>query len=175
MKNLIAILFCFVISTTSFSQNKIISDFYDQYNQLENVSDVELRGWVLKMASHFENEEEGTRILENISFLRVLIMEEGNLVKPGELKGLISDLRKDQFDELMQIRSEGSIVDIYIREDGEEITDVFAVINDPNESFLMISLEGKLKFSDLNKLDIDIDGMEHFEKIPEKKKDVPRA
>ena len=172
---LLPALLCLCFSSSLFAQNKTVENFYDHYNQLENVTDVKLQGWLLKMAAEFSDEEEATRILQNISFLRVLVMSEGNLVKPQDLKTFIRDLKKDAFENLMQIRNEGARVEILIREDGDTITDVVALINSDEESFILLSLEGRIRFSDLNNLHIDVEGLEHFKKIPEKRSDIPRA
>ncbi len=130
---------------------------------------------MLEMAAEYTDEAEASRILQDISFLRVLVMSEGNLVAPQDLKGFVRDLKKETYSELMQMRSKGTKVEIYIREKGETITDIVAMINEPGENFILLSLEGKIRFSDLNNLHIDVDGMEHFEKIPEDRKDIPRA
>lgn len=163
------------LSVHAYSQNKIISDFYDLYQEKENVTDVKLQGWLLELASEFTDEEEKNRIMKDLTYLRVMIMSEGNLVEKEELKGFIRKVKKDNFAELMQIKSEGTLVDVYVREEGDVITDVLALINDPGEAFILLSVEGKLKFSDLNNLHINVEGMEHLKEIPEERKDIPRA
>lgn len=174
MKNLTIVLFLFM-SFFGFGQNEIIGDFYDQYKEVEEVTDVKLQGWLLKLASEFSDEKEEERVLNNISFLRILLMSEGNVVAPKSLKQLIKDVKKDNFEQLIQIRNEGSLVDVYIREKDDHITDVLALINDPDDAFILLSVEGHLKFSDLNNLHINVEGIDHLKKIPETREEVPRA
>ncbi|MCO6479470.1 MAG: DUF4252 domain-containing protein [Phaeodactylibacter sp.] len=157
------------------AQPKPIADFYEKYKQYENVTDVKLQGWLLEIASNFaEGDEQAKELLSKITYLRVLVMEDGNLVSPAEYKSLLKEIRQNSFEELLRIREGDENIGFYIRENGEAITDVLLLVNGEDE-FVLLSLEGLLKFSDLNDLNIDIDGAEHFERLPEKKGDVPRA
>ena len=158
----------------AFAQPKPIAQFYEKYKQRENVTDVKLQGWLLEIATNFADDEQAQKLLDKITYLRVLVMEEGNLVSPGEYKSLLKDIRQSSFEELLKIREGQQDIGFYIREKGDTITDVLLLVNGQDE-FVLLSLEGLFKFSDLNDLNIDIDGAEHFEKLPEKKGDVPRA
>ena len=174
MKNILSALFLF-FSISLFAQNQVVQDFYDKYNELENVDEVKLQGWLLKLAAEYADETEEEKMLEKISFIRVMIMSEGNLVKPKDLKAFIKDIQKENFSELMQIRDGGALVNVFIREEGKEITDVLALINDKEDAFILLSLEGRIQFSDLNNLNINVSGMDHLKKIPENRKSIPRA
>jgi hypothetical protein len=99
------------------------------------------------------------------------------MVNPAEYQRLVKAVRRDRFEDLMSIKDEDDNIQIMIREKGETVTDVLVLING-DDHFTLLSLEGKLKFSDLNNLHIDIDGAEHFEKVPERKtepRSTPRA
>ncbi len=174
MKNILSFLFLF-FSISLFAQNQVIQDFYDKYNDLENVNEVKLQGWLLELAAEYADKTEEEKMLKKISFLRVMIMSEGNLVQPAELKRFIKDIQQEDFAELIQIRDGAAVVNVFIREEGKDITDVLAVINDQEDGFILLSLEGHIQFSDLNNLNINVSGMDHLKKIPENRKEIPRA
>lgn len=174
MKNTILALFLIGLPLIGMSQTPVIKSFYDKYKNMDKVQDVQLQGWLLELASTFTDEESAGNLLKKITQLRVLIMDEGNLVSPQEYKSLLKEVKKSQFEELIQIKDGDQKIEFLIREKGETITDVLVVINGLDD-FVMLSLEGKLKFSDLNDLNIEIEGAEHFQKLPEAKKDLPRA
>lgn len=174
MKNTILALFLIGLPLIGMSQTPVIKSFYDKYKNMDKVQDVQLQGWLLELASTFTDEESAGNLLKKITQLRVLIMDEGNLVSQQEYKSLLKEVKKSQFEELIQIKDGDQKIEFLIREKGETITDVLVVINGPDD-FVMLSLEGKLKFSDLNDLNIEIEGAEHFQKLPEAKKDLPRA
>lgn len=162
------------VASLSFAQTKAIANFYDKYKNMEDVTDLKLRGWVLKLASSFSDEAEEAQLLRKISQLRILTMENGNLVSQSEYKNLIKNIKQEAFEELFQVRDEGQTIEFLIREKGDTITDVLMLVSGDDE-FIMLSLEGALKFSDLNDLNIEVEGSEHFKKIPDSKKDIPKA
>jgi hypothetical protein len=174
MKNIIAFIALTVFPCLLFSQTKAINKFYNKYKKLENVTDIKLQGWVLKLASNFADEEEAEQMLKKITHLRVLVMEDGNLVSKQEYRQLKNDVKKNSFEELFKIKEGLTEIEFMIREDKESITDVLVLVNGDDE-FVLLSLEGKLKFSDLNNLNLEIEGADHFKKIPEDKADIPRA
>jgi len=157
-----------------FGQSKSVKQFYNKYANYENVSDVTLQGWVLKMASNFADDETAERMLEKITKLRVLTMANGNLVQPADYRKLMREVRSDNFEDLIEIQSGTEKINMLIREDGETITDVVLFVNDA-DNFLLLSLEGALRFEDLQNINIDVDGSEHFKKIPKKRSELPRA
>lgn len=175
MKNLIlTILLSTLFIANSFGQVKPIADFYKKYQKLDQVHDIKIQGWLLKMAASFSDEDATKTLLKKITYLRALIMDDGNLVSNAEQQGLIKSLKKSAFEPLMEIRDGNDLVNIMIRENGEYITDALILVHG-DDDFILLSIEGKLKFSDLNDLQFEIDGTEHFKKVPEQKSDVPRA
>ena len=158
----------------NFGQAKPIINFYNKYKNQENVKDISIQGWLIKLASQFSDSESGEQLLKKITKIRVLVMDEGNLVTPSEHKSLLNAIKSSNFEQLMQMRDKDQHIDFYLREKGETITDVAVIVQSP-DNFVLLSLEGLLKFSDLKKLNLDIEGGKHFEKIPEKRSEIPRA
>jgi len=156
------------------AQSKPILQFYDQYQGLDNVSDIKLQGWVLRLASRFADEEQGEKLLQKITQLRVMTMEDGNLVTPRDYQRLLRDVKRDAFEELIKVKDKGQHIDLLIREKEKTITDVLLMIHEA-DGFILLSLEGALQFSDLNDIDIEVEGIDQFKKLPERKSDVPQA
>jgi Domain of unknown function (DUF4252) len=154
------------------AQSENIETFYKRYAKSENATNVTIKGWLLDVATQFTEDVESRKVLSKITQLRVLLMEEGNPVSNTEYLQFKKDIRKDDFEELLQIRDEGSQVDFFIREEGDHITNVLMLVNEA-DGFVLLSLEGLLKLEDLKNIKIDAEGGEHFEKI--KRKEVPRA
>ncbi len=155
------------------AQTESITNFWNKYNDHENATEINITGGFMKFIASFSDDEEAD-IAKKITALRVLVMDDGNIVAPTDFKKLVKDVKRDAFEELMTVRDGSTTVDFMIREKGDAITDVLILVND-EEDFVLLSLECMLKFSDLNKLDIEVEGGDFFKKIPEKKKDIPRA
>lgn len=174
MKNIIVFIVLCLSPLFLKAQNGNVKAFYDKYMGYENVTNVSLQGWVLKMAADFADEETGEQLLKKITKLRVMVMDDQNLVSKNDYQNLVKGIKKDRFEKLMEIKDGGERIDFFIQEDGDEISNLLMLINGADE-FILVSLEGNLKFSDLKELNFEIDGGNHFKKIPKKKKDVPRA
>lgn len=156
------------------SQTHFISEFYDQYKDQEQVSHIDIQGWLLKLSIDAEAAEGAEKILDKITQLRILTMDDGNLVTPDDYKKLLKNMRKGGFEELFRVREGQEDIGLYIREENKKVTNVLLTVHG-KDNFVLLSLEGLLKFSDLNDLHLDIEGMEHFERLPEKKADIPRV
>ena len=155
-----------------FSQNNTIEKIYSKYKGYENTTTLTFGGGLIKLAASFE-EEEDLKILEKISQVRLLMVDE-NLVTPKDYKVIMKDLKKDAFEDLMQINAEGTKVDILVREKGSRISDVIMLVNDEGD-FIMISIEGDFEYSDLNDINLNFDGGNYLKKLPENRKSIPRA
>ncbi len=167
-----AALMC-VTSLTN-AQDKAIVNFYDKYKNMENATNLNLRGGALKLASSLSDDAEEAKLLRKVTQLCILTVENGKLVSTSEYRKLISDLQRDPFEDLFAVRENGQYFQFLIREKEGTVTDVLVLVSSEVE-FMMLSLEGALKFSDLKDLNIEVNGSEHFKKIPDNKKDVPKA
>jgi hypothetical protein len=171
MKNLI--LFTLILAPFFLNaQIQSIENFYNKYMEHEKATQINLKGWLLQMASDEEEGEEAEdNIFDKIEQLRILVMEDGNAVSQSDYKKLMKDVQKDNFEQLMKVQDEGTQVDILLREEGGKITNVLLVVFEEDE-FVLLSLEGLFDYDDLPELNLDMNGANHLKKIP--KKD-PRA
>lgn len=164
-----------LVSTLSVqAQSQSIEKFFDKYMEYENVTDITLKGWVLKVASNFTDSKSGKRVLRKISKVRVLTVDERDLVSGRDIRQLINKVRAQQFEDLMEISDKENKVNFLIRETNNRITDVLLLAKS-EDSFVMLSLEGLFNFEDLQDLELDIQGGEHFKKLPKDKSKVPQA
>lgn len=156
------------LPTITFAQSKAIESFYNKYKGQEDISKVELKGWVLRLAAKFTDEDDAGELVRKVTKLRLLNMENGNLVSRSELGHLVKAVQADHFEDLMQIREDGDDIRIMIREQGDAVTDILVLISG-EDGFTLLSLEGKMRFKDIQNLTIDVDGGEHLEKVPAKR------
>jgi len=166
---------CLLFLTQASAQDPVIRQFYNKYKHMDQVENIQLGGWVLKLAAQFADENDEVKpFARHISRLRVMTMEEGNLVSKSEYNTLVRKLRNQQFEDLFNARDGGELVQLLIREDGDRITDVLLLVSGA-DSFTMVSLEGALRFKDLRELNIDIEGGDHFKSLPADRDDISKA
>ena len=156
-----------------FSQTNAIQNFYSKYKDHEEITALSLSGSLIQFAASFADDEGSQKVMDKVTHLKLLVSD-SNLVSKKDYLSFSKSLKKDAFEDLMQIKDQGSNIDIMIREQGDKITDVILLVEDHGD-FVMISLEGDFKYSDLNDLDLKFEGSEHLKKLPEKRKDIPRA
>ena len=154
-----------------FAQTESVKSFYDKYTNDVKASDYTIQGWLLKMASEFSDDAEAGKVLEKITQLRILVMEDGHPITSHEYKDFLRVLNKDDFEELIKVKDKDCNVDFFIREQGESITNVLMMVHE-KDGFVLLSLEGMLNLADLKNIHLDLEGTEHFEKVVKK---VPRA
>lgn len=174
MKYLLIFVAAFLATLSAGAQSGSVLHFYDKYKNMENVRDVRLQGWVLQLASRFSDEEAGAKLLRKISHLRVLIMDNGNLVTPRDYSRLIKGLKSEAFEELFDAKDGHEQINCHIREKGGSVTDVLIAVSSA-DSFILLSLEGRFQLRELRDLNFDIEGAEHFKKLPENRKTIPQA
>lgn len=159
------------LSSSLSAQSQAILHFYQQFKGYDNATRLSLKGVVLRIASGFTDDKDARRLLRKVSHLRLLVIEEDNPVSAEDYTQLLRGIESDSFEQLLQVREGNQRIEFYLRENGDTITDVLMLLRDEGE-FILLNLEGKLKFSDLNDLQIDVDGAQHLGKLPEKR---PRA
>lgn len=168
MRNVLLYSLLIFLPAMAAGQSRYITKFYDHYKSQEEVTNLNLHGFVVRLAGNFVDDQDAKKVLRKVSHLRLLLMEDANLVHPQEYTSLVKGIKSDRFEELMIIREGSQRIEFFLRESGDTITDVLMLLRGEDE-FLLLSLEGAFNFSDLNDLRIDINGGEHFSKLPDRK------
>ena len=172
MKNSLFLLLFLCLGLMVNGQSRGIEKFYQKYKDFDQVENLELHRDMLKIT--ISGEDKKGDWIERVSHLRLMLVGEKNLVKKQDYRQLVKALKREHFDELMQIQHEGSTVDIYLREKGKTITDVIVMARG-EDGFVLFSLEGLFQFKDLNDMNLNIEGAEHLKKLPDDRKHLPRA
>lgn len=146
----------------------------DRYAGVDNFNEVSIQGSFLNFAVSQSENEEDKKTLQKISKIRAIWSNDFNPVSYRDLNQLRKELRRDHFEDLVTIQEGSANVNFLIRENGNTITDVTLIVDDEDQ-FLLINLEGKLKFKDLGDINLDIEGMDHFKNLPKDRSKLKRA
>jgi hypothetical protein len=161
--------FLLVLPMILSAQGSPIRHFVDEHSQGEGVDHISLQGNLLQL-SH-SGEDDVYLKIEKVHFLST---DQAHPIPAGSVSRLIRDLTDFRFEELIQWQEGRDRGRILIREKERLISDVLLLLHGKNE-FLLLHLEGQFDFEDLNDLDLDIDGAPHFQRLPERRAQVPRA
>ncbi|MCB0625300.1 MAG: DUF4252 domain-containing protein [Saprospiraceae bacterium] len=134
------------------AQSEYLQEFFDKYQSHNSVDEVELRAQIIDQADDLLKED--SDLLEKLSYLRILVMEDENAVDPADYRSLMAQIEADDYEELLHVRSEDTQVHFYLQEEGEKITDLVFVVNDATD-FVLIFVQGDFDYNDLLQLSLD--------------------
>jgi len=111
---------------------------------------IRLGASIASLDAEDEAERVALEIVKDVRKAKILTGE--NLrIRRSEIQALVGDLAAEGFEELMTVRSEGSTVNVIIRERKDIIRNVVLIVNDDGE-FALISLKTRLYLEDLTYL-----------------------
>lgn len=175
MKPMLLILASLGLPLLLTAQNDFFAQFRKKYADQENVTHLSLNGTLLKFASQQSTDENTDQLFHTLTALELIAFEKNVNQVSKDLPQILNSLKENSFEDLAYFRNqEGNNVRIMVREKNTIITDVFLLINGEKQ-FLLLNLQGKLKYTDLNDLHIDLNGAEELKKLPEDRKKLKRA
>ena len=164
-------LFLLLLPLTAGAQTKSINQFYRKYKHSEEVFNITVPGWLIKLGagiakSQAETPEERAafQMVKKFKKLKFMVMEDDNLVTPRDYNRLISGVQSESFEELLSVRSDGARINFYIRDKQETIKNMLILVHEA-DSFIMVSAKTKLKLEEIadlvnQALDGDLDNEE---------------
>lgn len=158
MKNLYILILVTLFTQVSFGQSRSINKFINHHKVQDNALAVTVPGWMMDLAAYstrFADLDEEVRELvsfsDNIKKIRFLIIQENADVKEKDFTKLLDGLKREKFEDLMTVHSEETDVRLMVKENGETIRNITAVIKSEG-NVVLLTLSGKFKYEDLKKM-----------------------
>lgn len=143
---LIAFLF---ISFTIHAQGNAVKKFYRTHKKEEGSQHIKIGGPLVKLASMFPEEKWTKQIIRKVvKKVRFLTFEDSNPIPEQDRIDLLRDVENDQYEKMVKVKSPDGNVDVLIRNTEKHITDVLVLMDEEN-TFTLVSMKTKLKFSEL--------------------------
>lgn len=149
-----------------------ISKFFSKYQNDETFSQVTVSS---KMFALFTNMEADTpedkEVLEAISKLkglRILAKEDARNAR-SLYKEAFTLIPIKEYEELMSVRDKDKDMKFMIKESGGKISELLMIMGG-NEQFMVMSLFGEIDLKQVSRIGkkMDVDGLEHLEKMDKK-------
>lgn len=156
------------------AQNRVVQDFMHKFGKYEQATRLNIGGFFLKLAAKDNDDEDASRIMRSISSLHLLNFDEGNPIEANDINQLMQNLRGEKFEDLAYFKGEDSHVRFLIKETNDIITDLVLIVKG-DKNFLLLNLEGRLKYTDLNDLNMEVSGQKEFKRLPEDRKKLPKV
>jgi Domain of unknown function (DUF4252) len=172
MKKIIGAGVLMVVMSGAFAQDAI-SKFFSKYQNDETFSQVTVSS---KMFALFTNMEADTpedkEVLEAISKLkglRILAKEDARNAR-SLYKEAFTLIPIKEYEELMSVRDKDKDMKFLIKESGGKISELLMIMGG-NEQFMVMSLFGEIDLKQVSRIGkkMDVDGLEHLEKMDKKK------
>lgn len=168
MKKLLFLGLFMAVSAMAFSQDDAISKYFEKYMDDEDFSVVYISGRMFGMFAEVEDDDhDAKRAMQGIKGLRILTTEKNaaSLYKEALRKFNVSE-----YEELMKVRSGKENVNFFIREEGDVVKELLLLVGgDDGSDFVLLSFVGDINLKEISKLSdsMDIDGLEHLDKVGE--------
>lgn len=139
------------------AQYLAVVDFYNEYQDYEDVHRIELDDDIFKLISWISSWDETdkeaaavSRITENLEGITIIVVPKQYGPEKNILR-LKKELKYDDFEELISIREEGKLLDFYSQGSQDEIRDMVIIVDEVNE-YVIMSLKGSLSMEDMRYL-----------------------
>lgn len=175
MKKVFFLLPLFLLAAISTqAQNDAITRFFDKYVNDEKFTVVYISPKMFQMASKIEADDpewnKVREVVKDLGGLRVLVGDSiGNGV--ALYKEALGKVPTNEYSELLTVRDKDENVRIWTKDSGNIISELLLLVGSPDE-FVLLSLTGNIDLDKISRLakTMDVDGIEHLEKVKSKKK-----
>ena len=172
MRRYIIMVFLAFFSMNAFGQDDAISKFFTKYEDDERFTRVFISGKMFSIFARMagEEQEEDEEMAEAVKKVKGL-----KILSASDVNGLqlyheaFDKLKKAQFEELMVVREKDEEFQFLIKESGNVIKELL-MLSGGNGEFMILSLIGDIDLDKISKVsaNMEIDGLEHLEKVRDK-------
>ncbi len=160
MKKLLIFIAFIAISQAVMAQTASLDRFIRKHKKTATGDkiDMTLPGFLVRFGSRFidKNDLDGVdirKISRKIEELRIVSFEKAALIQHADFQQLMTDVKAENFEELMNIREKGGDrAHILIRERKGFIEDILIIVAESDGEFVLVNLAGKFRMEDVNKM-----------------------
>lgn len=160
MKNNLLIFLLLLLPGLAVCQNKPLNKFYRQHKHQEGVKNAKLPGWAIRLASKIarnksesDTEKEALGLMRHFGKVKFMYSEDGVEIPAEKVSQLRQDLLKNNFDDLIMIKSEGMHMQIMVQETNDIVQNIMMVFNDTESGeMFFISAKANLSLKELSKV-----------------------
>lgn len=164
------------MSIGAFAQGDAISKFFSKYQDDETFSQVTVNSKMFSLLTNMEvDDKQDQEVIDAISKLKGLRILAKEHARDGRAlyKEALALVPQKEYEELMSVRDEDKDMKFFIREGSSpgKISELLMVMGGL-EDFMVLSLFGEIDLKQIGKIGskMDIDGLDHLNRIDDKSK-----
>jgi hypothetical protein len=168
MKNIIITLVLLFAMQAAFAQNNAIEKYFQKYEDKESFTSVYVSEYMFSLFADIDMEnaedKEVMEILQGLKSLQVLTTDEDGKKYYEEAIKLID---QNEYKVLMKVKDGDTNVRFLIKKEGNKVKELLLLVG--GDEFVLLSIMGDINLNKISKLakHIDIQGMEHLDKVGE--------
>lgn len=171
MKQIIACLIFVFAYGFSYGQQDAIDKYFSKYKDNEDFSVVYISPKMFSLISKLDDDDMDDDLreaIQGVHSLKILTTDRNGAEFYKEAKSLINT---KEYEVLMTVRDDESDIEFLVKDSADgNIVDELLLLVGGEDSFVLLSFYGKIHLNKLSKLaeSIEIDGMEHLDKLEDK-------
>lgn len=171
MNSKILLILLVLVPVLAEAQSPAINRFYRQHKKDKGTVNATLPGWLVKLgvgiARPFVDDEEARialRLARKVGKTKFLVAEDESRITQGQYLQLITEVKADGYEPLVQIRDEGENVSILSLERKGLIRKLLILVRE-EDSFVLLSVKTKIRMSDINDFIQDMKELDKDKKV----------
>ena len=144
-----------LISTFAIGQSKSVDAFKNKYKDDRDATVVTLQGNIFKLIgsiAEYSDDEDAkalSKVADGIKSMQILALPKYETgLDSEEIKALKSNIKKESYEELMNMKEGRETVVIYSLGNEDEVRDMLILVEEKDE-FVLINIDGVLRMKDL--------------------------
>lgn len=175
MKKIILSILSITIPLILSAQTSPVEGIFDKYSGKDGYTSVYITKYMFELFAKIANEKEDKEFKEitsKLNGIKILTIDSIMNLKRGHdfYKEIVSSLPIKDYKDLMIIKEGSGEIKFMIREDASKISELIMVMG--GSEAVLIVLQGDIDLKQVSKLSksMDIKGLEHLDKVDNKKK-----
>lgn len=164
MKKLSLITIALIMPLFIFAQQSAVDKLFDKYGGKEGFTTVSINKGMFEMLNEIDPEDEDLKALAKIESVKVLAIEDEELIKGLNFYDeIMKSLNIKDYEELMTVKQSDQDVKILVKQTGNIIQELLIVVG--GEDNAMVCIKGNIQLKDLSGLSdgFSMDGLEALE------------
>lgn len=167
MKKVFTLLLVALFPLLVLAQNSAIDKVFKKYGDRDGFTVVTISKGLLKMVANMDDDRESQDFLGRVHEIKVLA-DEHHHTGINLYDEVLSDLNKNDYEELMTVKSEGEEVLMLAKKDGDILEELIILVGGSDDNAL-VYISGKMNMKDLSKLSSSVNikgaGFDHLKDI----------
>lgn len=164
MKYLFVISFCLL--TWSMSAQNAIEKYFQQYEDASGFTSVYISEHMFGLFADLDMEDKAdaeiVKLIGGLKSLHILTTEDNS---KNYYQEALQKINRNEYEMLMKVKDEGTNLQFLIKKNGKMIEELLLLVED--DEFVLLSIVGNIDLKKISRLakHIDVDGLEHLEKV----------